>query len=555
MACRLPLRRVLLHLESPYIPPPCVLSPSHPMSPPSPPPPAEKTRSKSELNVDTDAVPAPAGPTFPEGGLRAWLTVAGGSMVVFCTFGAVQSFGVYQDYYTRISLNEHTASEVSWIGSFQVFMLFALGLPVGKLFDEGYFRETVVVGALIYLFSLFMLSLTQPHQYYQTFLAQGVGMGLGMGILFIPALSVTSHYFQRRRSLAMGCVIAGSSLGGVVWPIMLNHLLNERAGFRWAVRASGFIALGLLFAAVLFMKTRLPGRRDRPNAKPVSIRTVLTDVPYLICIIGGFFVYWVFYLQLFANLHGVPRNIVHYTIPILNASSLFGRTLPNIAADRYGRFNVAIPLTVTTGLLIFAMFGATNVHGLLGFAIVYGFFSGAWMSLTAPVVSLFATSVDEVGLRLGCGMFLFSFALLTGNPISGALLESPRYLWGRPIVFNAVRIVPSFRWSVGVRADILVAMATGHDPVRLRATIGDVLLVPSYSGPYPKTTDGQEPARGIFAVECNGNKSIVLRAAHSICSCRKSVQIVRVERWISIQTAQKLREDVGSRIPGAASWS
>ena len=39
-------------------------------------------------------------PTFPEGGLRAWCSVIGGSLVLFVTFGAVQSFGVYQDFYT-----------------------------------------------------------------------------------------------------------------------------------------------------------------------------------------------------------------------------------------------------------------------------------------------------------------------------------------------------------------------------------------------------------------------------------------------------------------------
>jgi MFS family permease len=56
-----------------------------------------------------------------------------------------------------------------------------------------------------------MLSLTKAHHYYQTFLAQGVGMGIGMGLMFLPALSVTSHYFQARRSVAMGIVIAGMS--------------------------------------------------------------------------------------------------------------------------------------------------------------------------------------------------------------------------------------------------------------------------------------------------------------------------------------------------------
>ncbi|KAJ3521277.1 hypothetical protein NM688_g9036 [Phlebia brevispora] len=90
---------------------------------------------------------------FPEGGLAGWLTVIGGSMVLFCTFGAVQSFGVYQAYYTTVSLNEHPASDISWIGSFQVFLLFALGLPAGQLFDRGYFHWLLGIGSLIYLFS------------------------------------------------------------------------------------------------------------------------------------------------------------------------------------------------------------------------------------------------------------------------------------------------------------------------------------------------------------------------------------------------------------------
>ena len=56
-----------------------------------------------------------------------------------------------------------------------------------------------------------MLSLVQPHHYYQNILAQGVGMGLGMGLIFIPSLTVTSHYFRVKRSIAMGFVIAGTN--------------------------------------------------------------------------------------------------------------------------------------------------------------------------------------------------------------------------------------------------------------------------------------------------------------------------------------------------------
>ena len=42
-------------------------------------------------------------------------------------------------------------------------------------------------------------------------------------------------------------------------------------------------------------------------------------------------------------------------------------------------------------------------------------------------------------MRIGFACCIFSLALLTGNPISGALLHAPDYFWYRAIIFNAVR--------------------------------------------------------------------------------------------------------------------
>ncbi|KAH8088898.1 MFS general substrate transporter [Cristinia sonorae] len=383
--------------------------------------------------------------TFPEGGLQAWLTVAGASMVLFCTFGMVQSFGVFQDYYTRVSLTDRTTSEISWIGSVQVFLLFGVALPVGKLYDEGYFHHLMAFGSLLYLFSIFMLSLCKPHHYYQNFLSQGVGMGLAMAILFLPAVSIVSHYFQRRRAASMGVVFAGSSLGGVIWPIMLNRLFNNSAGFAWGVRTAGFIALVLLLIANLIMRTRLPSAKQRPPMEKPRMATILSDRAYWVTITGGLFIFWglffpFFYLQLFAVLHGVDRNIALYSIPLLNAGSVFGRTIPNYLADKWGKFNVILPCTTISAALVFALFGATNTGGMVVFALLYGFFSGVFISLVSPLLAGFSMSVQEVGLRIGVGMTWASVALLVGNPISGALLAQPRFLWYRPIIFNAVMI-------------------------------------------------------------------------------------------------------------------
>jgi MFS family permease len=82
-----------------------------------------------------------------------------------------------------------------------------------------------------------MLSLAR--HYYQYFLSQGIGIGIGIGLLFVPSISVVTHYFKRRRAIAMGIVLSGSSLGAIVHTVMLNKLLDRPAGFSWAIRCEG----------------------------------------------------------------------------------------------------------------------------------------------------------------------------------------------------------------------------------------------------------------------------------------------------------------------------
>ncbi|KAK7035205.1 hypothetical protein VNI00_011972 [Paramarasmius palmivorus] len=73
-----------------------------------------------------------------DGGRAAWATIFGCWIIQFCTVGYSNAFGVYEDFYTRDFLLDNTPSEISWIGSFQLFMQYAPGILVGKILDAGY---------------------------------------------------------------------------------------------------------------------------------------------------------------------------------------------------------------------------------------------------------------------------------------------------------------------------------------------------------------------------------------------------------------------------------
>jgi MCP family monocarboxylic acid transporter-like MFS transporter 10 len=70
-----------------------------------------------------------------EGGLRAWLTVIGSSLAYFASFGIINSFGFFQDYYEKTLLLGVPASTISFVGTIQLTLMNLLAAPAGSLFD------------------------------------------------------------------------------------------------------------------------------------------------------------------------------------------------------------------------------------------------------------------------------------------------------------------------------------------------------------------------------------------------------------------------------------
>jgi len=132
-----------------------------------------------------------------------------------------------------------------------------------------------------------MLSFAQPQQFYQVFLTQGVGVGISLGFLFLPSVSVISHHFERRRALAMGIAASGSSCGGIAFPILINKMI-EKYGFPWATRIAAFFCLGLMSISLACMRTRPPPSPPQVEGqKPPSVLDILKDVPYVLAVLSA----------------------------------------------------------------------------------------------------------------------------------------------------------------------------------------------------------------------------------------------------------------------------
>ena len=143
-------------------------------------------------------------------------------------------------------------------------------------------------------------------------------------------MSSVGTWFFKNRALAFGVMASGSSLGGVIFPIMVQRVVNQK-GFGWAMRASAFLILGLLIYANLTVKSRIP-----PRPTPWKIGDFLKpylEVPFLLTVVASFFFFFGMFLPftfviLSAQYHGMNPMLAGYLLSILNAVSIFGRILP-----------------------------------------------------------------------------------------------------------------------------------------------------------------------------------------------------------------------------------
>lgn len=298
-------------------------------------------------------------------------------------------------------------------------------------------------------------------KYWQVVLAQGIVVGLGNGCLWVPSVAILPQYFSTRKALANGIAAAGSSCGGVIYPIVF-HQLQRRVGFGWATRTIAFIALGTLSFSISVMKQRIMPKQKRKLIELEAFK----EAPYALYSVAMFLAFMsfygpIYYIQPYAISTGITSPAFgFYLLPILNALSVPGRVIPNFIADYVGPLNVYIPASFMSGVMALVWIGVHNMSGIITFACFYGFFSGAFVSIAPVCIVVLTPDLRKIGTRMGQNFFVCSFGLLVGTPVTGAILSSTGG-WLGPQLFSGILLL--------VTALTALAARTCHVGWKLRA--------------------------------------------------------------------------------------
>ncbi|KAK0565062.1 hypothetical protein OC844_001399 [Tilletia horrida] len=411
--------------------------------------------------LDEPAQETDDGGANPDGRWEAWACVTASFFVYAVAFGFQNAFGVFNAFYTEeMDPPLSTPFRVSWIGSLQVWCTFASALLSGSTLDRTSAWVLTSTGTSLFVLSCMLMSISTT--YWAMFLTQGVLQGVAVGILFPPALTCTAHWFIQNRGLALGVVASGSSLGGVVWPIVLNRLIHRNlggVGFPWALRISGFIALAVLIPTIPFVRKRLASVQRGPFIDMRSFR----NTAFVLLLAGQFILYLGFYsdyyLPQMAATLSMPGHLIFYLSSAGNGASAIGRWVAGWLADRYlGRFNVLIISLLGSGAVVFCIIAALHLRGaattapLFVLSSLYGFFTGAFFALQVAAVAYVCDQQERLGTWIGQLYAFVSLSALFGPPITSQLIQrhgfSAAWSWSGAAIFVGTAFIMFSRFAV-----------------------------------------------------------------------------------------------------------
>ncbi|KAG0328252.1 hypothetical protein BGZ99_005770 [Dissophora globulifera] len=357
-----------------------------------------------------------------------YVIVVSSFIIYFIVFGTEHTFGVYQEFYSSPSaepfLKNTAPQDIAMIGTLATTFTYLLGAFAGRFADRAGYRVSTVLGAAIMGAGLIGASFAKSLP--ALYVCQGVVLGVGSSLVYLPAVSCPALWFDRYRSVAIGIVVCGSGFGGLVLGPLTEFLITK-VGIHWTLRIQGLICLIGIGGSGMMLKTRVKKVPGQTKRVPMDF-TICKEIPFITLTIANFLTslgYMIpfFFLSVYAVDHGQTASTGAIMIGILNGASLVGRLSLGFITDRVGRINMLFICALVSGLSILCIWSvASSLKVLAVFAIIYGFTCGGYFSVI-PAVIADIYGLDRLTTVTGLLYGSIGFGYLIGSPVSGVLLD------------------------------------------------------------------------------------------------------------------------------------
>ncbi|KAJ5907389.1 Major facilitator superfamily domain general substrate transporter [Penicillium taxi] len=400
--------------------------------------------------------------------LQPIFVVASSTALIFTGCGINFTFGVYQELYDSMSklpntpFTGATPAQIDLIGTLSIALM-TIGAPFTTAWTKQYSPQIVVWGGgVVYAVALVLASFSQT--LWQFLLTQGLLLGIGTCMAYMPSVTVAPTWFSHHRGLAMGIILSGTGVGGVVWPMAFRYLIPQ-VGFRNTLRITAGISFAIISTSGFFMKwpqsqiARIEAENAARTNKMTFFQIPLLDwrvaktKKFIVHATGAALqsaAYYtpVFFFASFARTLGYSQVTSANFIAISNAANAVGKIAIGYAADRMGRLNTLFLTTLISAIAVLALWlpsslSSTPASGsalFIAFTIFYGVFASAYVALFPTcLVELFGVQ-NFISVN-GVLYMIRGFATLAGTPLAGLLIRSSQHKNASPKTYENTTIM------------------------------------------------------------------------------------------------------------------
>ncbi len=357
---------------------------------------------------------------------RAWLRLV--TAMLFSTVGAVGMWSVVvalPAIQAEFGVDRAAAS----LPFTMVMLGFAGGGVVAGRLADRFGIMVPLIGGTVALSAGYLL-VGQATSLWQVALAHGLLIGFGCSVTFGPLMADVSHWFMRRRGIAVALAASGNYFGGTIWPPVVQHFIAAD-GWRATHTGIGLFCLVAMLPLALAMRRRIEAhdtqaagdsaaqRQASLPLSPAALQTLLFIAGICCCVAMSMpQVHIVAYCGDLG--YGVARGAD--MLSLMLGCGIVSRIASGFIADRIGGLGTLLLGSFLQGaaLLLYLMFD--SMFSLYVISGLFGLFQGGIVPSYALIVREFF-SPKEASTRVGIVIMGTVLGMALGGWLSGEIFD------------------------------------------------------------------------------------------------------------------------------------
>ncbi|HEX2892113.1 MFS transporter [Vineibacter terrae] len=302
------------------------------------------------------------------------------------------------------------------------------GVCMGWLVDTKGITLAVILSAILLALGFAGAGLAPTAGWFAA--AQGLLIGFGSAVTFAPLVADASHWFEKRRGVAVAICASGNYLAGAIWPPLIGLAMRDH-GWRLTYFGAGAICLLSMLPLALTLRRPPPFHADasagavaatprRAIALSPGALQALIAVAGLACCVAMSMpqVHIVAYC---ADLgYGVARGAE--MLSLMLGFGIISRLVSGWISDRVGGVVTLLLGSVLQTIALIFYTVSDTLTSLYVASALFGLFQGGLVPSYAMIVREYFPA-KEAGVRVGIAMSSTIIGMALGGWMGGVIFD------------------------------------------------------------------------------------------------------------------------------------